>query len=129
VEELETELAYSIHNREENLPDGAVKGVPVGHAFDNYDELTQLTHTLSGAETLHDTMGILYQEIPAFDKGEPPQPVVEEDTRPGRKRAQRKLQVDYGDIEPYHKKPKMSEFTYESTDIRNLPNFAAVGKN
>ena len=30
----------------------------MGLAFDNYDELT---NTLSGAETLHDTMGILYQ--------------------------------------------------------------------
>lgn len=29
-------------------------------AFDNYDELTS---TLSGAQTVHDTMGILYQNI------------------------------------------------------------------
>ena len=32
----------------------------MGLAFDNYDELTA---TLSGGETLHDTMGILYQNI------------------------------------------------------------------
>ena len=58
IEEIETDLAQSILNRKLNCPDGTVAGVPCGLAFDNYDELT---HTLSGAATLHDTMGILYQ--------------------------------------------------------------------
>jgi len=58
VEELETELAYSIIDRKQSLPDGAIPGMPVGLAFDNYDE--QMS-TLSGSNTLHDTMGILYQ--------------------------------------------------------------------
>lgn len=39
-------------------------GLPMGLAFDNLVELTQ---TLSGSNTLHDTMGILYQNI-AEDK-------------------------------------------------------------
>ena len=34
---------------------------PIGLALDNFDELT---NTLSGSNTLYDTMGILYQNIP-----------------------------------------------------------------
>ena len=58
VEEIETNLAFDILNRQLNCPAGTASGVPCGLAFDNYDELT---HTLSGSDTLHDTMGILYQ--------------------------------------------------------------------
>jgi hypothetical protein len=58
VEEIETSLAASILERKESCPPGVSgeSGV-VGLAFDNYEELC---YTLSGANTLHDTMGILY---------------------------------------------------------------------
>ena len=42
------------------MPDMLVQesGLCTGTAFDNYDELTE---TLSGKDTLHDTVGICYQ--------------------------------------------------------------------
>ena len=58
VEELETAVGYAIHEKEQTCPDGTVPNLPMGVAFDNFDELS---NTLSGADTLHDTMGILYQ--------------------------------------------------------------------
>ena len=62
VEELETELAHAILERQLSFPDGATPEIPCGLAYDNYDVQT---HTLSGAETLHDTMGIFHQACQA----------------------------------------------------------------
>ena len=58
VEERETAVGYAIHEKEETCPmkkNGTVPNLPMGVAFDNFDELS---NTLSGADTLHDTMGI-----------------------------------------------------------------------
>lgn len=68
VEEIETNLAHAILDRQLNCPAGTVSGVMCGLAFDNYDELT---HTLSGSDTLHDTMGILYQSQGSSSPTEP----------------------------------------------------------
>lgn len=56
IEELETESAEQLRERQLASPDGTIVDQPMGVAFDNFDELT---HTLSGSDTLHDTMGIL----------------------------------------------------------------------
>lgn len=60
TERLETELATEISNRNHATPDGMneLAGLCTSLAWDNYDELTE---TLSGRETLHDTVGICYQ--------------------------------------------------------------------
>ena len=62
AEELETDLAMTISDKKHATPDGVLhqKGLSTGLAFDNYDENTE---TLSGANTLHDTVGIEYQDI------------------------------------------------------------------
>ena len=60
-EELETELASAIIEKDKCAPDGTAHGLVMGNAWDNNNELT---HTLSGSDTLHDTMGILYQNQP-----------------------------------------------------------------
>lgn len=62
LEELETASAEAIQDRKLHCPDGTFECLPMRLAFDNYDELTD---TLSGKDTLHDTMGILYQNVPA----------------------------------------------------------------
>lgn len=58
--ELETELPSAIQNCKKICPEGAKYGPVMGNAYDNFDEMVQ---TLSGLNTLHDTMGILYQTI------------------------------------------------------------------
>lgn len=62
IEEIETELAYgSLDTRV--LPGGLIDGVPTLHthvAFDNFDRYVE---TASGKDTLHDTVGIVYQNI------------------------------------------------------------------
>ena len=62
VEEIETDLATNIQLNELATPDGITPapGRSIGLAWDNYDENIE---TLSGANTLHDTVGICYQNI------------------------------------------------------------------
>ena len=124
VEEIETDLAYAILDRKEACPAGSVPGVPCGLAFDNYDELT---NTLSGADTLHDTMGIMYQSKTPGAEGpdsnqvrnqvlvEPPLPPIAR--KPTRKR-RRKLDVPDTALPPYRKKPRMDDFSYAMKEYR-----------
>ena len=60
AESIETEVASSILEKNRLLPDIMQQqaGLSTGIAWDNYDELTE---TLSGKNTLHDTVGICYQ--------------------------------------------------------------------
>ena len=60
MENMETELATNIVQRNCSTPDGMkqVPGLCTALAWDNYDENNE---TMSG--TLHDTVGICYQNI------------------------------------------------------------------
>lgn len=63
VEELETELAYGCSILENTLPSGLIPNQPelrTHLAFDNYDRFVE---TSSGKDTLHDTVGIVFQNI------------------------------------------------------------------
>ena len=62
AEEIETELALNIAKRNSATPDGLLKiaNLSTGLAFDNYDEVTE---TLDGSNSLHDTVGIAYQNV------------------------------------------------------------------
>ena len=59
VEELETELANSIRSETSACPDGIVRqqNLSTCLAWENDDELSEF---LSGADTVHDTVGIIY---------------------------------------------------------------------
>jgi len=116
-EELETELATVIQNRQKSSPKGAKRGVTMGNAYDNYDELV---HTLSGLDSLHDTMGIFYQNVnmEAEDIDEVPQPVLP--TEQKRRSRKRKLDVTPVEIAPYRKKPRMDKFEYPTIDHQPL---------
>ena len=63
VEELETEMTLEANNKAQLTPFGMGldANLGTGVAFDNYDEFVE---TLSGKDTLHDTVGIAYQVIP-----------------------------------------------------------------
>lgn len=110
IEEIETSLATKYEEQDQTCPDGTKRFLPMGLAFDNYDELTS---TLSGAETLHDTMGILYQNI-----GESELVVTDGAASTKKtKRRKRRLDTEEQDLMPYRKKPKMTIFSYDETDI------------
>lgn len=63
AEELETELTYSAYERNNIIPPGITprNDLFTSVAFDNYDRFVE---TLSGKDTLHDTVGIIYQFLP-----------------------------------------------------------------
>lgn len=61
VEEFETELAYEGAQRDCMIPKGLISGDPNLHtalAFDNYDRFVE---TVNGKDSMHDTVGIVYQ--------------------------------------------------------------------
>ncbi|CAG9834603.1 unnamed protein product [Diabrotica balteata] len=72
VEELETEATFSSVSRTEICPEVINKeeNLVAGVAFDNYDRFVD---TKTGKDTLHDTVGIMYQNI------DPKDPNIEEE--------------------------------------------------
>ena len=132
-EELETELATAIQNQQKSCPKGAKYGPVMGNAFDNYDEMVQ---TLSGFNTLHDTMGIFYQNIDPFaheiDLELLCQDVVMDQPAPSTFATQnkkRKLEVILPDVglTPYNKKICMNIFSYEDTQCDQLAEISEYG--
>ena len=72
-----------------------------GIAFDNFDRIVE---TLSGKDTLHDTVGITYQRIQSVEERQlDDAPGPSEDSPPNIRR--RTFEPVGLDIEPYHKKP------------------------
>lgn len=128
-EEIETELARSIQSKNKSTPEGLQQcaGLCTGLAWDNYDELTE---TLSGAGTLHDTFGICYQNIPINDETPSSTPASNSDnigsseTTPENMtnqqlstsrsvRKKRSISVEPVDLVPYMKKPRISNFDFQ----------------
>lgn len=62
TEELETEVTYSLCNKSNVCPEDTILSPKhcIGVAFDNYDRFVE---TCNGKVTLHDTVGILYQNV------------------------------------------------------------------
>ena len=62
AEELETELTLSTNCKQQVTPHGMQlsSSLSTGLAFDNFDRYIE---TLGGKDTLHDTVGIAYQDI------------------------------------------------------------------
>lgn len=111
VEEYETELANVIQDKGQLLPDGLVQapGLCTAVAFDNYDEICE---TLSGAGTLHDTVGICYQNLSGLNETvRDAEYNTHQDTI--RPRFNRSFTFQQRSLEPYRKKPRMSQFVYD----------------
>ena len=66
VEEIETELTYAANEKDTLNPSGMNMGANActSLAFDNYDRFVE---TLTGKDTLHDTVGIAYQTVKLDD--------------------------------------------------------------
>ena len=114
AEELETELAITVTNKDRVTPDGLLQepGLATGVAWDNYDENAE---TLSGSGTLHDTVGISIQNLPSqvqHETEEQAQPTLEAATCTVKKR-KRSFNPPESEIEPYRKKPKFKTFQYD----------------
>ncbi|CAH2228320.1 jg1066, partial [Pararge aegeria aegeria] len=62
LEELETELTFSTVNSDHVCPEDIQRrpDLNTGVAFDNFDRFVE---TLNGKDTLHDTVGIIFQDI------------------------------------------------------------------
>jgi hypothetical protein len=113
AEELETDLATTASDKDDATPHGLLQqsGLATGVAWDNYDENSE---TLSGADTLHDTVGICFQNTTpqhGANTVAESQPEVCTATRKKRKRSFEKEDVQ---LEPYRKTPKISTFQYET---------------
>ena len=115
TEEMETELAENIIQKDQETPDGLQQkeGLCTGLAWDNYDEMNE---TLSGHGTLHDTVGICYQNtVEASETNDNTNnndgtidSSTERDGKPGQKR--RTIDCKEHELEPYRKKTKMGTF-------------------
>lgn len=112
AEELETELTFTASESARLLPDGLhpLPHLFTGVAFDNYDRFVE---TLTGRDTLHDTVGIVYQDTVQsnVDSGA----FVQEDEEQANTtivssatRRRRAFEATGLVIEPYHKKPRMT---------------------
>ena len=114
AEELETELALAQQQTGLICPEGTQKNCVMGLAFDNYDELT---HPLSGAESLHDTMGILYQvDLPSETViGE--SSTTSEKTLASKQSRKRTLPLTDTPLDPYQKRPQMCAFSHRLTQV------------
>jgi len=131
LEEVETATAESIQEQKLTCPKGTVVGRPVGLAFDSFDEMTQ---TLSGANSLHDTMCILYQNVPAPDEEREASAVVAVSTSSSARQLQtgkRKRTFESADtaFQPYRKIPKMTKFSYQNTAVYSLPDVSNKARN
>jgi len=113
IEELETDLAISIEEQSSTTPSElqCTDGLSTSLAWDNFDHNNE---TLSGKDTLHDTVGICYQNIMQVDEtcsnDKENQPNL-----PTNKKRLRKRTLDSGShniIEPYRKKPRIDKFVY-----------------
>ncbi|XP_018358131.1 PREDICTED: uncharacterized protein LOC108757918 isoform X2 [Trachymyrmex cornetzi] len=134
LEELETELTFSTANSSYVCPEDILRrpDLNTAVAFDNFDRFVE---TLNGKDTLHDTMGIIYQDV----RNEDTMPVVPptasdiENSTPNesthdnisectttvqRKRKRRTFDEITFDMRPYAKKLKIG--TWNQLDISAL---------
>lgn len=121
VEELESELAYGCAANTNVLPYGLVPKNPMLRthvAFDNYDKFVE---TSSGKDTLHDTVGIVYQNTVHTGDAVEEQEVQPYNTE-GRMELQRRRRTYHSsfdcNIEPYIRKTQtMSQLVGGEAEI------------
>ena len=118
TEEFETRLASEISDKNYSTPDGLSMnpGLATALAWDNFDENIE---TMSGDGTVHDTVGICYQNIVEHPIN------IQQDCDSARsgsqlkkkKQASRAFYKSQKVLEPYRKKPRISKFDYAERKI------------
>ncbi|KAH9630061.1 hypothetical protein HF086_008031 [Spodoptera exigua] len=135
AEELETEMTYTSIQDNKVIPKGiiAANGHSTHVAFDNFDRFVDTT---SGKDTMHDTVGIIYQfssnGADNFDDGAATTSsaleVNDNENGEGPTRKRRRFSEISREIRPYYSKPKasMQLITVDSfTNTMNLCKAAA----
>lgn len=107
IEELETEATFSTLSKSVICPED-IRLSPyysTGVAFDNYDRFVE---TCSGKDTLHDTVGIIYQNVESHFP-DTDEPEIDYAINPPLAKRRRTFEAISGEIVPYTKKPKLAE--------------------
>lgn len=140
IEELETEATFSSSSRSLSCPEGIITAdrFCTGVAYDNFDRFVD---TASGKNTLHDTVGIIYQNVPQVEDSEDdiwediPEEIflqeipdnddhhqneIEENNNDmtRKKKRRRKFEAIVPDLQPFPKKTRLSETLLSSSDER-----------
>ncbi|CAH1173831.1 unnamed protein product [Phaedon cochleariae] len=125
LEGIETEATFTSSIRSDICPEGIIRSgnLCTGVAFDNFDRFVD---TSSGHDTLHDTVGIIFQNIDNSIEQD------DEDTRAVRSTAgsseksnkrRRTFDTITHELEPYNKRPKLHERLQPASDVSsNLSN-------
>ena len=116
LEELETEATFSSTTRSDVCPDDIVHSSDLctGLAFNNFDRFVD---TASGKDTLHDTVGIIFQEVHSNSANVNEHAMgsvseidqTEEEAGSSSRKRRRTFDIIEPDIKPYPKKPKLEE--------------------
>lgn len=112
IEELETEATYASIKKSSLCPETIDKNpnLCTGVAYDNFDRFVE---TGSGKDTLHDTVGIIYQNIDLDNTHSSQLSNVlspnDEEASSTKKRRRRTFETIVTDEVSYPKKPKMTE--------------------
>ncbi|KAL4702648.1 hypothetical protein ACJJTC_016455 [Scirpophaga incertulas] len=150
VEELETEATFASSSRFLSCPEGIITadGLCTGVAYDNFDRFVD---TASGKNTLHDTVGIIYQNVHQLEHSEDdvfddmPEEIVpdeipdnndnQEQSENGnsndktrKKNRRRKFEAITPDLQPFSKKIRLSETLLSSSDERRSISVASLQK-
>ena len=108
LEELETEATFASGNRLEICPEDILRttNLCTGLAFDNFECFAD---TLSGKDTLHDTVGIIYQNIDTAQNNSDVRENIATDIRPeGSTKRRRTYDTESHELESYAKKTTIS---------------------
>lgn len=117
LEGLETEATFSSCETSDICPDGIVRepGLHTGVAYDNYDRFVDTT---SGKDTLHDTVGIIFQDVSAIESEEAVDKedndanmsnIEDDENAPKNTKHRRSFDVISHDLQPYTKRPRIVE--------------------
>lgn len=120
VEELETETTYTSIEKSTLCPEKIKKNhnLFTGVAYDNFDRFVETTN---GKDTLHDTVGIIYQNIELntteeSQMSEAPTSSNENNSPNKKKRRRRTFEEITLDEIPYPKRPKMTSELQSTVD-------------
>ncbi|CAI9725785.1 Hypothetical predicted protein [Octopus vulgaris] len=114
AEELETELAFAHDGKQTIITESVQPNRIMGNAYDSYDKLA---YALSGANSLHDTTGVIYQNKDETHRGrrDASERIVPTTWEKPQKR--RKLDTDEHALLPYRKTPIVKSFCYSKTNV------------
>ncbi|CAH0721911.1 unnamed protein product, partial [Brenthis ino] len=124
IEELETEATYTSIQKSTLCPETIKKthNLCTGVAYDNFDRFVE---TGSGKDTLHDTVGIIYQNLDQDNQDLTQSSNVispnDEEASDLKRRRRRTFEAITVDKVPYPKKPKMTDAMQVSLhEVENL---------